>query len=76
MTRARFGALGEDAAADLLRKGGYRIVARNHRCRAGEDPWQFIPEQTTAAIVVHHPNAIYFSARRSEKAVAREARAS
>jgi 5-methyltetrahydrofolate--homocysteine methyltransferase len=26
--------------------------------------FQFIPEQTTAAIVIHHPEAIYFSARR------------
>ena len=26
--------------------------------------FQFIPEQTTAAIVIHHPQAIYFSARR------------
>ena len=25
----RFGALGEEAAAELLRKAGYRIVARN-----------------------------------------------
>jgi putative endonuclease len=36
MSRARFGALGEEAAAGLLRAGGYRIVARNHRCRCGE----------------------------------------
>jgi len=36
VSKARFGALGEDAAADLLRKSGYRIVARNHRCRSGE----------------------------------------
>src|SRR5256886_4192237 len=35
-TRMRFGALGEEAAADLLRSGGYRIVARNHRCPRGE----------------------------------------
>ena len=35
-TRLRFGALGEDAAADLLRSGGYRIVTRNHRCARGE----------------------------------------
>jgi putative endonuclease len=28
--------LGEEAAAQLLRSGGYRIVARNHRCRRGE----------------------------------------
>ena len=28
--------LGEEAAAHLLRSGGYRIVARNHRCRRGE----------------------------------------
>ena len=34
--RSRFGALGEEAAAELLRKAGYRIVARNHRCRRGE----------------------------------------
>jgi putative endonuclease len=36
MTKARLGALGEEAAAGLLRAGGYRIVARNHRCRVGE----------------------------------------
>ena len=32
----RLGALGEEAAAELLRKAGYRIVARNHRCSRGE----------------------------------------
>ena len=32
----KLGALGEEAAADLLRSGGYRIVARNHRCPRGE----------------------------------------
>ena len=31
-----FRSLGEDVAAEALRKGGYRIVARNHRCRRGE----------------------------------------
>jgi putative endonuclease len=36
VTKARFGALGEQAAAQLLVKSGYRIVARNHRCRSGE----------------------------------------
>jgi 5-methyltetrahydrofolate--homocysteine methyltransferase len=30
--------------------------------------YQFIPEQTTAAIVIHHPQAIYFSARRGIRA--------
>ena len=34
--RQNLGALGEQAAAALLRKGGYRIVAQNHRCRRGE----------------------------------------
>jgi len=34
--RQRFGALGEEAAAELLRSQGYRIVAKNHRCRRGE----------------------------------------
>jgi putative endonuclease len=35
-SRLRLGALGEDAAVGLLRAAGYRIVARNHRCRRGE----------------------------------------
>jgi putative endonuclease len=30
------GARGEDAAADTYRRRGYRIVARNWRCRIGE----------------------------------------
>jgi 5-methyltetrahydrofolate--homocysteine methyltransferase len=30
--------------------------------------WQFMPEQTTAAIVAHHPQATYFSARRGNRA--------
>ena len=34
--RQRLGELGEQAAADALQKDGYRIVARNHRCRRGE----------------------------------------
>ena len=35
-SRSRLGARGEDAAVELLRAGGYRIVARNHRCPRGE----------------------------------------
>ena len=35
-SRSRLGARGEDAAVELLRAGGYRIVARNHRCTRGE----------------------------------------
>jgi putative endonuclease len=34
--RRRLGDAGEEAAAELLRKSGYRIVARNHRCKRGE----------------------------------------
>ena len=34
--RLRLGALGEEAAVALLQRGGYRIVARNHRCSRGE----------------------------------------
>ena len=30
------GAAGEKAAAKYLRRRGYRIVARNYRCRGGE----------------------------------------
>jgi putative endonuclease len=32
----RIGSRGEDAAADGYRRRGYRIVARNWRCRLGE----------------------------------------
>jgi len=34
--RQRLGDLGEKAAEDLLAAGGYRIVARKHRCPRGE----------------------------------------
>jgi 5-methyltetrahydrofolate--homocysteine methyltransferase len=34
------------------------------------EAWQLVPEQSTAAIVVHHPSAVYFSALRSERATA------
>lgn len=34
--RRRLGDAGEAAAAELLVKAGFRIVARNHRCRRGE----------------------------------------
>jgi putative endonuclease len=34
--RQRLGDAGEAAAAQLLTGSGYRIVARNHRCRLGE----------------------------------------
>ncbi|HUJ28456.1 MAG TPA: YraN family protein [Myxococcales bacterium] len=34
--RSRLGAAGEQAAEALLAAKGYRIVARNHRCRRGE----------------------------------------
>ena len=33
------------------------------------EAYQFVPEQTTAAIVVHHPQAIYFAVRAEEAAV-------
>lgn len=34
--RARFGHVGEDAAADHLERLGFQVVARNYRCRSGE----------------------------------------
>ncbi len=34
--RGRLGDAGEQAAAEHLLASGYRIVARNHRCRLGE----------------------------------------
>lgn len=36
MATVSTGARGEDAAADAYRRRGYRIVARNWRCRLGE----------------------------------------
>lgn len=35
-TRSDVGGGGEDEAARLLRRRGYRILARNYRCRHGE----------------------------------------
>ena len=34
--RTSLGAVGEDAALDAYLDGGYRVVARNWRCRIGE----------------------------------------
>jgi 5-methyltetrahydrofolate--homocysteine methyltransferase len=34
--------------------------------------WQLVPEQSTAAIVAHHPQATYFSARRGNLAAAED----
>ncbi len=36
MATGPLGARGEDAAADAYRRRGYRVVARNWRCRIGE----------------------------------------
>jgi putative endonuclease len=36
VTTAPIGPRGEEAAADAFRRRGYRIVARNWRCRLGE----------------------------------------
>jgi putative endonuclease len=36
VTTGPIGPRGEDAAADLYRRRGYRVVARNWRCRLGE----------------------------------------
>jgi 5-methyltetrahydrofolate--homocysteine methyltransferase len=46
-------------AADLVGAGGIGV-----ECSA-ESSWQFHPEQTTAAIICHHPQAKYFVVRRS-----------
>jgi putative endonuclease len=47
--RARLGRLGEAAAAEELERQGYRILARNFRCRGGE-----------ADIVAEHGDALVF----------------
>ena len=36
LERKKLGAAGESAAARMLRRSGYRIVAKNYRCVAGE----------------------------------------
>lgn len=36
LTRQELGALGEQLAAEYLQQNGYRIAARNWRCRSGE----------------------------------------
>lgn len=52
--RRALGAAGEEAAAQHLRRQGYRIVARNYRCPLGEidlvatrGPWQVFVEVKT-----------------------------
>jgi putative endonuclease len=35
-SRAEIGRKGEEAAARLLRRSGYKVLARNYRCRHGE----------------------------------------
>ncbi len=36
MDRQQTGKVGEDMAADFLKKSGYRIIERNYRCKIGE----------------------------------------
>ena len=36
MDKRVFGQIGENAAADVLRANGYRILRQNYRCRYGE----------------------------------------
>ena len=70
--RQRFGDAGEDAAASLLEQGGYRIVARNHRCRRGEvdlvaekgDLLVFVEVRTRATAVFGGPEETVGPAKR------------
>lgn len=36
MDKKVFGQIGENAAADVLRAGGYKILRQNYRCKYGE----------------------------------------
>lgn len=36
MNRRELGIIGENMAADILEKSGYKIICRNYRCRMGE----------------------------------------
>lgn len=59
----RLGRTGEDAAADLLRQAGMRIVDRNWRCRHGEldvvardgVTWVFVEVKTRRGRRFGHP---------------------
>jgi putative endonuclease len=48
--RRQTGRIGEDAAATFLERRGYRIVARNWRCRSGE--LDIVAEQGDALVFV------------------------
>ena len=79
--RQRLGDLGEQAAADSLRKGGYRIVAANHRCRRGEvdliaergELLVFVEVRTRATAAFGGPEeTVNFAKRRRVIAAARD----
>jgi len=36
VNRSELGTIGENMAADILEKSGYKIICRNYRCRMGE----------------------------------------
>lgn len=63
MNNQQLGRLGEDAAIQYLMTGGYRILCRNFRCRAGEldivaskgDVLHFIEVKTRRGNAFGHP---------------------
>ena len=57
---------GYPACPDLEDNAKVRGLARGERIGIGvseETSWQYHPEQTTSAIICHHPQAKYFVAR-------------
>jgi len=72
--RKRFGRLGEDAAAKLLRKNGHKILRRNFTCRRGEidiialdgDVICFVEVKTRRPDALFAPNRTVTSAKRRQ----------
>jgi putative endonuclease len=70
----KLGASGERAAARVLRRAGYRILARNYTCPAGEidliaadaDTIVFVEVKTRTSTAINYPEASVTWAKRKQ----------
>lgn len=63
MDKRVFGQIGENAAADVLRAKGYRILRQNYRCRYGDVITQILIQTNSRG----HPLNVLVSRRLEDK---------